>query len=95
VPDAVIGAAAAGVRAAIEQALGTTGPAHALLGAVGHRRAVERPDDAASHRRRNALSHGPTAAIAAVHRGVLADPAHDWSHLLAELRGHDWASLAR
>jgi hypothetical protein len=82
--NAVIGAATAGLRAAIEDALGDAGPAQALLALLG---IVAPATDATTPHLLDftALAHSPTAAIAEVHRGVLADPAHDWSHLLAEL----------
>lgn len=82
--NAVVGAAAAGVRGEITAALGADGPAQALLALLGILAPTSDPTtphliDMA------ALARGPTGAIAEIHRAVLADPNHDWSHMLSEL----------
>ncbi|WP_437494023.1 alpha/beta fold hydrolase [Sorangium sp. So ce1014] len=81
---AVMGAAAAGLKDAIEEALGGAGPALALLGLLGV--APPASDPTSPHLLElAALGSDPTAAIAAVHRAALGDPSHGWSHLFGEL----------
>ncbi len=82
--NSIVGAATAGIRAEIEKMLGNTGPAHPLLVLLG---IVPPETDPTSPNLVEiaALAHGPTAAIAGVHRAILGDPQHDWSHMLGEL----------
>ncbi len=82
--DAVIGVVGDAARGILEDAIGDSPVAGALLTLVGLRRPDSDPttphllDPAA-------LGRGPTAALGALHREILADPAHPWSHLLAQV----------
>ena len=82
--NAVVAAATQGVRDAIAAALGNAGPALALLALLGF--VPPRSDPGSGHLIDvTELASNPTRAIAAVHRAVLGDAAHDWSHMLREL----------
>ena len=82
--NAVIGAAAQGVRSAIEGAIGTAGPAHTLLALLGI--VAPASDPGTTHFiDATALARGPLAAIAGLHRAVLADTQHNWGHMLLEI----------
>jgi uncharacterized protein DUF6603 len=82
--NAVVGAVTAGVRDAIADVLGDTGPGRALLALTGI--APPRTDPLSTNLvQASALASGPVAAIAAVHRTALSSAAHPWSHMLGEL----------
>ncbi|MBK7820666.1 MAG: hypothetical protein IPJ61_06225 [Tessaracoccus sp.] len=82
--DAVIGMAGDAALGILEDALGDSPVARALLTLVGLRRPDS--DPATPHLLDPvALGRGPTAALGALHREILADPAHPWSHLLAQV----------
>ncbi len=87
--NSVAAAASAGISGAIESALGTDGPAPALLALIG----LAPPRSVTGTAANDwptldlaKLASGPAAAIGAFHREVLADSAtHSWRHLLGEL----------
>jgi hypothetical protein len=82
--NAVVGAATAGLRGAIEAAIGDVGPARAVLALAGI--LPPRSDMASPHLIDvTDFAQGPTRAFAEVHRGMLGDAAHPWSHMLQEL----------
>ncbi|MDF1489003.1 alpha/beta hydrolase [Tessaracoccus caeni] len=82
--DAVVGVVGDAARGILEDALGDSPAARALLTLVGLRRPDTDPttphllDPAA-------LGRGPTAALAGLHREILADAAHPWQHMLAQV----------
>jgi hypothetical protein len=82
--DSVEAAASAAVRTAIANLLGSTGPGVHLAALAG---IVAPANDPSSPHLIDpaALVANPARAIAAVHRAVLLDPAHNWSHMLEEL----------
>lgn len=82
--QAVGEAASAVVAGEIDSLLGQAGSGHALQALLG---LVAPADDAQSPHRLAlpALAQSPTRAIAGFHRAVLADAAHPWRHLFAEL----------
>ena len=82
--DAIADVVTAQLDAVLEQALGTTGIATALLALLGLR--PPRGDPSSPHRLDlAAFGRSPTRALGDFHRAVLADPAHSWEHLFAEL----------
>lgn len=88
--SSVSSAASDAIGAAIRSALGTDGPAPALLALLGLAPPRTVPAAAAGNwplLDLTTLTGGPTAAIAAYHREVLdsAAAASSWSHLLGEL----------
>lgn len=82
--DAVIGVVADAARGVIEDALGDSPVARALLTLLG----LRRPDSDPSTPHLldpGALGRGPTIALGELHRAVLGDAAHPWSHLLEQV----------
>ena len=82
--DAVVGVAADAALGALEDAFGDSPVARALLTLLG----LHRPDsDTTTPHLLDpaALGRGPTTAVGGFHRAVLADPAHPWSHMLAQV----------
>ena len=81
---AVSAAVTSTLQLAIKEALGSADPGQALLALLGI--LPPRTDTTTPHVvTAAALGAGPTRAIAGVHRAILGDPTHPWSHMLAEL----------
>lgn len=80
----LVGVASETLSKALKKAVGVTGPGRALLALLG---IVPPATDPGSTHVLDLVAFGlnPTAAIAAVHRAVLGDTKHDWSHMFAEL----------
>ena len=80
-----VGEAASGVVSTeIDRLLGATGLGRALQALLGL--VPPATDPQSPHRLSlSTLMQSPTRAIAEVHRGALADAAHSWRHLFAEL----------
>jgi len=82
--DAVIGVVADAALGVIEDALGDSAVARALLTLLGLR--APDTDPTSTHRLDPAaLGRGPTIALGGLHRAILQDPAHPWSHMLGEV----------
>ncbi len=82
--DAVIGVVADTALGVFEDAFGDSPAARALLTLVGLR--VPDTDPTSPHRLDAAsLGRGPTAALGGLHRAILADRAHPWSHMLGQV----------
>jgi len=82
--DAVIGAVSDAALSILEDAFGDSSAARALLTLLGLRRPDSDPSwphllDPA------ALGRGPTIALGSLHRGILADADHPWSHMLEQV----------
>ncbi len=82
--DAIVGVVTAEVDHLLAEAFGDSGQAHALLALLG---LEAPPDDPTSPHRLNVadLFRTPTLALGGLHRDVLADADHPWSHVLAAL----------
>ncbi|NAZ74726.1 hypothetical protein GTQ99_04715 [Kineococcus sp. T13] len=82
--DAVIGVATDAALAVLEDAFGDSPAARALLTLLG----LRRPDSDPTFPHRidpAALGRDPTLALGELHRGILQDPAHPWSHMLEQV----------
>ena len=82
--SALLAAASAGVREALEEAAGGSRAARALLSLLGL--GAPEGDPGWPHALDlSALVESPTRALGRMHRAVLGDPGHGWSHLFAEV----------
>ncbi|QGN31643.1 alpha/beta hydrolase [Microlunatus sp. Gsoil 973] len=82
--DAVIGVVSDAALSIFEEAFGDSPAARALLTLLG----LRRPDSDPSWPHRldpAALGRGPTVALGSLHRAVLADADHPWSHMLEQI----------
>ena len=82
--DAVIGVVADAALSVIEDAFGDSAVAVALLTLLGLR---EPDSDPTSPHLLDpaALGRGPTIALGSLHRAILQDSAHPWSHMLGQV----------
>jgi len=89
--SAVVGVATEGVRQELEEQIGDIDAGRVLLSLLGilpPRSGISDPPEADPWPHLldvDELVRGPTRAIAEVHRAVLADAAHPWSHMLNEI----------
>ncbi|HYN65780.1 MAG TPA: hypothetical protein VES93_02755, partial [Ornithinibacter sp.] len=82
--DAVIGVVADAALGVLEDAFGASPAAEAVLTLVGLR--LPASDPTSPHRLdAAALGRGPTAALGSLHRTILGDPDHPWSHMLEQV----------